>query len=154
MQRSTLVDANLLVLLVVGDADPAFIEQHRRLGSVSKDDHVLLRDMLRRAPPMALVPHVLAETSNLLRQSAEPRRSLFVEGLGRLILRFGEVEVSSSTAVREPVYSRLGLTDAVLFRAARSGSTIVTVDLDLFVAAGKAGLSCVNFNHVRVASRA
>jgi hypothetical protein len=46
-------------------------------------------------------------------------------------------------------FIRLGLTDSVLLELGRSGATLLTVDLDLYLAALDAGLNVINYNHLK-----
>jgi hypothetical protein len=51
--------------------------------------------------------------------------------------------------VRRTEYRRLGLADAALLCVADSGATILTDDVDLYLAAVRAGLKAINYNHIR-----
>ena len=65
------IDANLLVLLVVGSAGRDYISKHRRLRRFSKEDYDLLLRLIRKAKGTRRVfvtPNTLTETSNLLGQ--------------------------------------------------------------------------------------
>ena len=61
------IDANLLVLLLVGHISIKFIPRHRRLSGYSVADYYALAGFR--------TPSTLTETSNLPRQHAEPERS-------------------------------------------------------------------------------
>ncbi|KQT60112.1 hypothetical protein ASG52_18495 [Methylobacterium sp. Leaf456] len=72
--RACLLDTNLLVLLTVGRASPAFVEVHKRTRSDRSEDMPLLETLLAKADRIVTTPHVLGETSNLIRQFQEPGR--------------------------------------------------------------------------------
>ncbi len=80
--RRCLLDTNLLVLLIVGRASPAFVGAHKRTHSYRSEDLPLLEALLAKAARIVTTPHVLGETSNLIRQFQEP-------GSGRIVAAFG-----------------------------------------------------------------
>ena len=135
-----LVDANLLVLLVAGAADPTIIRKHRRLTEFSHDDYQLLLTVLFSRPSRLFVtPNTLTEASNLLRQHGEPERSLLMAGLRYLIEDSEEIVVVSEQASSNPQFQRLGLTDAAVLEAISEQAPLITVDLDLYLAAIERG---------------
>ena len=73
-----LIDANLLVLFVVGKTDRQLIAKHRRLREFSVDDYDRLVGILRMVDQLVVTPNTLTETSNLLAQHTEPERSRFL----------------------------------------------------------------------------
>lgn len=144
-----LIDTNLLVLLVVGFASPSFIEGHRRTRAYTLDDFRLLRDLVAREEIVRTTPHVLAETSNLARQFAEPGRARISAVLAGLIGSSIEVHLPAQQVVQDPDFTKLGLTDAAVLLAQDGETTLLTDDLDLYVASVTRGLKAVNFSHLR-----
>ena len=147
------IDANLLVLLVVGSARREYISKHRRLRIFSNEDYDLLLRLIRRArgPKRVYVtPNTLTETSNLLDQYGEPERSLFFARLQFLIESSEEVTVTSSTAASNSAFSRLGLTDAALFEAVTEEIPLLTVDVELYLQVlSKGENAAINFAYVQ-----
>ena len=147
------IDANLLVLLVVGSAGREYISKHRRLRIFSNEDYDLLLRLIRRArdPKRVYVtPNTLTETSNLLDQHGEPERSLFFARLRFLIESSEEVTVTSATAASNIAFSRLGLTDATLFEAVTEEIPLLTVDVELYVQVlSKGENAAINFAYVQ-----
>lgn len=129
------VDANLLVLLVVGKSGRDRIGKHRRTKSFRKEDYDRLEGLVRAADRVLVTPNTLTEASNLLSQHGEPERSRLLEGLRRLIETNEEVVVASATAARNREFERLGLTDAVLLESVSAKTPLLTVDLALYRAA-------------------
>ncbi len=146
------LDTNLLVLLVVGRASPSLIEAHGRLGGYSKADFDLLNDYLAGASQIVVTPHTLTEASNLSRQIRNPARDRISAALKALVGGTEERSVPSRTAVPAPDFIRLGLTDCALMQFTDNTETLLTVDLDLYLAALRRGHRAVNFNHSRVAA--
>lgn len=143
-----LIDANLLVLFIVGRTSRKLIAKHRRLREFSVDDYERLVRMLRTVRGIVVTPNTLTETSNLLAQHNEPDRSRFFDVLRYTIENSQEITIASVDACRRPAFQRLGLTDAAVLDIVSAETPVVTVDLDLFVAAlRKNPNAAVNFRH-------
>ena len=162
MPRECLIDANLLLLLIVGLTDENLIAKHTRLKRFRTVDYYRLlelvgvpraaraRDGAAEAGLILLTAHALTEASNLVGQHREPERSRLFGTLRRLVEQKEEVEVSSKIAVRSPVFARLGLTDGALFEVASASRPLLTVDLDLYLAVAKRDhRAAINFTHLQ-----
>ena len=148
--KGIFIDANLLVLLVVGATDQALIAKHRRLQRFTEEDYERLIGLIGQAGQVFLTPNTLTEASNLLAQHPNPARSRFFEVLRHIIKRSEEIVVDSKTASRNNAFVRLGLTDAALLEVVSEETPLVTVDLDLFVAAfAKGKIAALNFTHLQ-----
>ena len=148
--KGIFIDANLLVLLVVGATDQALISKHRRLRRFMVEDYERLIELIRQAGQVFLTPNTLTEASNLLAQHPNPERSRFFAVLRRIIGTNEEIVVASKTASRNNAFVRLGLTDAALLEVISAETPLVTVDLDLFVAAfAKGEVAALNFTHLQ-----
>lgn len=144
------IDANLFVLLVVGSVGTDLIAKHRRLQGYSEEDYETLISLLDRVDRVFVTPNTLTETSNLLAQHGDPDRSRFFERLRIIIQESKEVVVASAAASSNSEFGRLGLTDAALLEVVTKETPLVTVDLDLYLAAlAKGEELAVNFTHVR-----
>ena len=140
------VDANLLVLLVVGSVNTNIIARHRRLVDYTATDYETLLGLLSRANRIFVTPNTLTEASNLLRQHREPERSDLMTRLRLLIDESEEIVVTSAQASANSEFQRLGLTDAALLEAISEERPLVTVDTDLYaVALTKRENAAVNF---------
>ena len=129
------LDANLLVLFVAGRVDTVIIGRHRRLADYTASDYANLLGIFRRNDRILVTPNTLTEASNLLRQHGEPERSLLMAGLQYLIEHSEEVAISSARAAVNPSFAALGLTDAVLLEGVSPQTPLITVDMDLYLAA-------------------
>ncbi len=144
------IDANLLVLLVVGSVGRDLITKHRRLEDYTGDDYDVLIHLLGQFDRTFVTPNTLTEASNLLGQHGEPERSLFLQGLESLIHQSEEIVIASMDASSSNSFTRLGLTDAALLEAITAERPLVTVDLDLYLEAiTKASDAAVNFTRLR-----
>ncbi len=144
------IDANLLVLFTVGTVDRELIAKHRRLREFTADDYHLLLYLIRRVEHVFVTPNTLTETSNLLGQHGEPERSRFFRALRFIIEKSKEIVISSAAAATNSAFTRLGLADAALLEAVTEETPLVTVDLDLYLAAvSKGSDTAINFTHLR-----
>ena len=144
-----LIDANLLVLFVVGKTGRQLVTKHRRLREFSVDDYDRLVGMLRMVDQLVVTPNTLTETSNRLAQHNEPERSRFLDELRNIIENSREITIASVDAARSRVFRRLGLTDAAVLDIVSAETPVLTVDLDLFIAASKKDpKAAVNFRHL------
>ena len=144
------IDANLLLLLVVGSVSLDAIARHRRLRAFTSDDYGILINLIDMVERVLVTPNTLTETSNLLGLHGEPERSRFFERLRFIIEETEEIVVASADAARHNAFTRLGLTDAALLGVATEETPIITVDFDLYLAASSSNPeSAINFAHLR-----
>ncbi len=144
------IDANLLLLLVVGSEGRELIAKHRRLRQFTIGDYDILANEIARTDRVFVTPNTLTETSNLLAQHADPEKSRLFDRFRFLIEESDEIVVASADASRNGWFTRLGLPDAVLLEKATPDTPLITVDLDLYLAASANGAgNAVNFNHLR-----
>ena len=149
MRKTIALDANLLVLLVVGLAEPRYIQVHKRLKAFTFDDFKLLTKMIAASAGMAVTPNALSEASNLLRQINEPAKSRIGMALRRLIQNTNEIYVASVDASSRREFLRIGLSDSALLEVNKNDIVVLSVDLSRCLAAQAAGYTVVNFNHLR-----
>lgn len=144
------IDANLLLLLIVGSLGRNLIAKHRRLRNFTADDFDNLINLLNQVDQVFVTPNTLTETSNLLAQHKEPELSRFFDKLQLIIQESKEIVVASAEASRNDAFKRLGLTDAALLEVVTAETPLVTVDLDLYRAAlAKGQDAAVNFTHLQ-----
>ena len=146
-----ILDANLLLLFVVGSTSRDYIQKHKRLQSYTDDDFILLRNMLSTASSIIVTPNTLTETSNLAGYIGDHARIKIYEVFRALVEAPENQEcfIESRMAVARPEFVRLGLTDSVLLHIATESRTLLTADADLYLAALNKGLKASNFNHFR-----
>ena len=144
------IDANLLVLLVAGNENRDLIGRHRALRRFTADDYDLLRVEAAGIGRLFVTPNTLTEASNLLGLHSDPERSRLFARLKLLIDAGDEVIVRSADASANSEYTRLGLTDAALLEVVTADTPLLTVDMDLYLAAlQKDPYAALNFDHLR-----
>ena len=146
-----LVDTNLLVLLLGTEFDPTF-PGSGRASEYSTQDAQDLAEIVSRFGKVVSTQHVMAETSNLLRQVFKgKKRGSLMSHLHRLYCTptpsFLQMDVDISK-IDPYIFHRLGFTDSAL--AVASGTyPLITADLDLHVAVSTQGGDSVNFWHLK-----
>jgi len=146
-----LLDTNLLILLVVGSFSRRLIAKFQRTRAFSERDFDRLLELLPARARLVATPHVLAETSNLIRGLDGDTLASVRRHLRNLVGELQETHVPARTAVANALFARLGLTDAgISVLAADRDVVVITADLDLYLGLEHAGLQVVNFNHYRL----
>ena len=144
------IDANLLVPLISGIVVRNLIAKHRRLREYTSGDYDILIEVLSPVNRIFVTPNTLTEASNLLAQHRDPERSRFFDRLRLIIQESEEIVVASVDAASNKAFGRLGLTDAVLLEVVTEETPLITVDLDLYLAAlEKNECAAFNFSHLR-----
>ena len=152
--RYLLVDANILVLYVIGNLKPDLIAQHKRTSQFTAEDYQLLDGFLRQFKKIVTIPNVVTEVSNMVAQigGQETVARLRVV-LGRIVEALDEQYVPSTQASKVEELRRLGLTDAaILLLAEQDRLLVLTDDRHLFAALQKKGVASINFHHLREAA--
>lgn len=152
--RDLLVDANILVLYLVGNLDPRLISKHKRTNQFDVEDYHLLDDFLRQFKKLVTTPNVLTEASNMVAQigGQETVTRLRVV-LGKIVEALDEQYVPSVQASTAEEFRRLGLTDAALLSLAKQERLLVlTDDRPLYDALQGKGIAAINFHHLREAA--
>lgn len=146
-----LIDSNLMVLWCVGLADPAFISRHKRLQAYDETDFGILSSIVDKAASIMISPNTATECSNLSRQLQSPMKEHVTAVFGDLLHHVVEVYAESKVVTGRREYIRLGLTDACLLHILDENpqASLLTVDMDLYLAAASSNLKATNFNHLR-----
>jgi hypothetical protein len=144
------LDTNLLVLLLVGSASRKYIGLHKRLSEFTSDDYDLLVLLISQFSDIVLVPHIVAETSNLVGQISNPARVQIQLSLKKLIETTTEVPIASNYGAQRQEFQELGITDAVLLHLCNLGlnglsPTLITTDSRLANRALSLGCSVIDY---------
>lgn len=151
--KTVVLDANLLLLLVVGAASRSYIHAHKRLRAYAEEDYDLLLAFISGASRIVVTPNTATETSNLAGQIAEPARRLIFAALRLLLGSADEIYVESRRASEQGAFLRLGMTNSVLLDVLNPDNVLLTSDLDLYLEALRQGRTAENFMHHIAANR-
>jgi len=148
-RNGLLIDANLLLLLVVGKTSEARIAKFKRTQQYTVEHFRLLRDLVDRFQPVVTTPHVLTEVSNLAALQ-EPELSALRTEFHVIVQDARELYDETAELVQDPAFRKLGLTDAAIRKVAERPLLVLTDDLPLYHYLRGAGLDAINFNHIRM----
>lgn len=150
--RRVALDSNFVVLFVIGSVSVDLIGRHKRLRAFREQDFELLVERIAGVE-LVTTPNIMTESSNLVGQGlygALKKQTMLA--LKSFCDQTSESYVRSRDAAIQPEYARLGMTDAAWLALLDGSTTLLTVDLDLYLAAAARGLAAENFNHVRDAA--
>ena len=144
------MDANVLLLLVVGRAARGFVSRHKRLEHYSEADFDLLVELMASAVAVGTTPNVWTEVSNIAEFGVPASlRDRIIWQIKTQIEQLIEVYVESNQSVQDYAFRPLGLTDTTLLLALDKETTLLTADAGLYEQARSRGHRVVNFHHVR-----
>jgi len=144
-----LVDANLLLLYVVGTYDPRKVEHFKRTSAFTTDDFCLLDRLLGRFDTIVTTPSILTEVSNFIGQLSQSQRRDCTALLRRLIPELSEEHRPSSEVCEHPYFPQFRLTDTGIAYVASETYLVVTDDLPLYHRLANDEKDVLNFNHLR-----
>ena len=143
------MDAQLLLLLLVGEFDRTLIKRFKRTAGFEETDYDLMVEYVKHFRRILITPHILTEIDNFaegLKSQMEPfRRWLASDVLPRL----RERSVQMRQAAQEKCFPTLGLTDSASVSAVRRSGLVLTKDFDLWRHLSEQGLPVINFDHLR-----
>jgi hypothetical protein len=148
MPRFVALDANLLVLMLVGRTERQLIGRHKRLKVFAPEDHETLLLVLGRFDAIHVTPNVVTEACNLARQIDEPARGRIMETLTDFCRQATEVYVPSTVAAEESQFSWLGLSDVTMLVGVDATTGVLTGDHQLYSELCRKGHLSRNFNHI------
>lgn len=154
MNGSLALDANLVLLLIVGSCNRQWISRHKKLADktcFSEDSYDRLLGLIANFSELVFLPNVLTEVNNQLDGGMlKPAPQALSDKLAILIRESEEAYVRSDVASDRPEFNWLGLTDVALLLlcstdSGRDTPTLVTLDIKLAAQAQKLGLSVINY---------
>ena len=110
-QRGIILDANLLLLIVVGDIGEDRIRSFKRTRKYEPEDYRLVKSIVSFFPRVIVTPNVLTEVSNLLSHLDENWQTLAFQIFQNQIDVLDEIFISSKTVWSNEIFLSLGLTD-------------------------------------------
>ena len=147
--RGAFLDANLLVLLLVGRLNPQRIRAFKRTQNFTEKEFVLLELLVESfGKPLLATPHILSQVSDLTDlPGIEGRliRQLFKATVQVMDERY----IEARRLVYHPAFERFGLGDASVAAVCEQNGVVMTPDVRLHLALEVLGHDSINFNHVR-----
>lgn len=154
--QGILLDTNVLLLLLFAIYQPDKIGK-KRLAKYGESDGELLVSYIKQFSRVLTTQHVLAETSNLLRQIVSGQLSSDLAKEFHPLFCLNQPNSFEQCAVEGEnidieLFSQLGLTDSGLAAVVQTKRLLLTDDLDLYLATISRGGDAINFTHMREAA--
>ena len=148
--KGVLIDANLMVLLAVGNYNKHRILNFKRTIQYTLNDLELMVRILTYFDRCLTTPNILTEVDNLSRQLPAAEHEALATAFAQLVSRKFEIYVQSSQVAQHSAYFKLGLTDcATAVAAAEAGALIITDDFRFSNVLSRLGMDAININHIR-----
>ena len=147
--KGVLVDANLLVLFLVGLINKRRIPEFKRTQNFTIEDFDLLERLIAWFGKLVATPHVLSQVSDLTDLRGTERGQ--IRELFKLLVE-GQIEETydrSSLLVAHPTFKEHGLTDASVATISSRGILVLTADVNLQRELQRRNADALDFNHVR-----
>jgi hypothetical protein len=146
--ESIIVDANLLLLLVVGSWSPQEIAKQKRLSGLTTSDFLLLTTFLSGFRKTVTTPHLLTEVSNLAGAATGMARQAIFTQFAETISALDERHLAATEIAATPEFKAFGLTDAMLSLLCRE-TVLVTADGRLAAHLQRKGWHAYTLDQVR-----
>ena len=145
-----LLDANLLVLYVVGRYDPKRIAQNKRTNNYTSEGFDLLVDFMNQFRHLATTPNILTEVSNLL-EGVSYEYGPVLSMLPELIKGFVELHEPSHSIMisKNKAFVKFGLSNTVCCRVVEQNYVLLTDDFDLCYYLLNNSFDALNFTNLR-----
>lgn len=151
MINRVILDANLLVVYVIGVKHPERLGDHRRVKEYLPSDFTVLTMILSHFNQIVLTPNVITECSDLLGDGESDSDAK--EALKALIhspeVRVIEEYVPSKDASTRNQYKYLGIADCALLELIDDDTILLSADSQLVSEAQSINPNSINFNHYR-----
>lgn len=149
-RNGLLIDANLLLLLVLGEIDPDFIRKCKRTSDYTREDYELIAQLFAsHEGKVVSTPNVLTEVSNLATALDDNRKRRFFEKFAELIPGFDEEYRPSGMASQLQSFVPFGLTDSVIVSQARDRYVVLTDDGRLAAYLRRQGLDVLTLAEIK-----
>ena len=125
------IDTNALVVLIVGLIDPRLLKTHRRTSIYKQQDFEELSIVIGNISNLNILSNVWTETDNLLNNFTGNYKYQYIQNITASVQATTEIYVPSKTAVINPYFFDLGLTDCLLLEQAKTCSLLITSDSTL-----------------------
>jgi hypothetical protein len=144
-----LLDANLMVLYIVGSYDIHLIGKHKRTDTFIKDDFTFINRLLKNFATRITTPHILTEVSNLTEGLLQHSDKGFATHFRNIIPHHHEQYETSVNLSGIPAFPKFGLADSSVMQVAQDGNLVLSVDSRLCSYLSNIGLPAFNYNHIR-----
>jgi hypothetical protein len=148
--KGAVLDANLLLLYIVGKYSKKLIANFKRTVSYSEEDfEIVNRFVAWFNNSIATTPNILTEVSNLSGQLGGGRENPYFEEFKRQVVLIDEKYIKSSKACENIHLGKYGLTDIGIIMASKGNYLVFTDDFKLSSLLEHYEIDFINMNHIR-----
>ena len=122
------IDANALVVLIIGSIDTRLFKTHKRTSIYESEDYHLLLNVIESLDKLVVLPNVWTEVDNLLNNFKGNYKEIYVEQIIAKIQETSEKYLESINGVKHYTFYDLGLTDSLLLQVATETKKLITSD--------------------------
>lgn len=123
-----LIDANALVVLLIGIIDPRLFKTHKTTSIYEEQDYYDLLAIVGDLKNLVVLPNVWTEVDNLLNNFSGNYKYPYIEAITNIINNTTETYIHSILATQSNEFFEIGLTDSLLLTYARECKLLVTSD--------------------------
>ena len=142
--KRLLLDANLLLLYLVGSFQRERVTTFKRTADFSLHDFDLLVAIIRQFSVLVTTPHILTEVSNLSNSLPLHLKASWFDFFANYVEDFVEVLTPATLLVRETSFNPFGIADAAVQNAAAE-TLVLTEDFRLGQFLQSQGVNTINF---------
>jgi hypothetical protein len=146
--KGIVVDTNLVLILIIGNYNPARIATFKNTCAYTADDYVLLTRLLRHFERRIALPNILTEVDNLSRQIDTREYAAISESLLHWQVGLDEIYLRSSLVIGSNLHRKIGLTDSLII-ALSEEFLVLTADFPLASRLASMERDVINFNNLR-----
>ncbi len=128
--KRLLLDANLLLLFLIGTFDRNLIRAFKRTAGFATEDYDILANLLPLFRNLITTPQLLTEVASLANSLPESLKPQWHDHLRVYTVHLFEILTPSIDLMQEPAYLPFGLADASVF-AASADALVLTKDFRL-----------------------
>ncbi|WP_439490352.1 PIN domain-containing protein [Algoriphagus sp.] len=143
------IDANALILLVVGLIDKSLISTHKRTSIFESIDFENLTFLIGSLERILTTPNVLTEVDNLLNNFQKGHRWTYYQVLKELISKSTERFIESKSNLESQAFFDLGLTDSGVLEICKECDFLITGDSKLADYANAYGIKVIDLKKIR-----
>lgn len=126
-----LIDANALIVLMVGLVNPALVGTHERTSIYKKEDFDALVNLIGDFNRLVVLPNVWTEVDNLLNGFRGDRKWKYITAIKEIIQNSSERYMKSLIGAEHYAFIDIGLTDALLVECSKDCDLLITADSKL-----------------------
>ena len=126
-----LIDANALIILLLGLIDPKLINKHKRTSIYEEQDFNDLVAFIGDIKELVVLPNVWTEVDNLLNNFSGNYKVKYIEQITETIKLTTEKFIESKTATKSVGFYDLGLTDSIMLEYSKECELLITSDSSL-----------------------